>query len=86
MAVQQLPKLRVTATGGSLEGGATISVHMDDPMPLAEELLNMEVVDDVIDEDDLASHPLGDFLKRTLPQRSRKQRNAKRLLVVLHRT
>ena len=84
-ALQQFRGLRVLTTGGSLEGGATISIFMEEPIPLADELRNMGAIEEAISEDLLDSHPLGDFLKRAMPAPSSKKRDGQRILVVLKR-
>ena len=85
-AIQGIPHVRVLATGGSLEVGATIIVHMEDPVPLVDELKEAGAVEDAIEERLLDSHPLGDFLKHIVPPRQSKKKDREapeRVLVVL---
>jgi len=82
---QQFPDLRVLATGGSLEGGATISIFMEEPIPLTDELREMGTIEEAIEEELLDSHPLGDFLKQAMPARSSKRSETQRILIVLRR-
>ncbi|MEE9401025.1 MAG: hypothetical protein V3V32_03300, partial [Dehalococcoidia bacterium] len=85
ISLQQFPDLRVLATGGSLEGGATISIFMEEPIPLTDELREMGTIEEAIEEELLDSHPLGDFLKRAMPARSSKRSEIQRILIVLRR-
>ncbi len=84
-SLQQIADLRVVSTGGSLEGGATISLHLDQPMPLTDRLKSSGAIEEAIEEDMLDSHPLGDFLKRAMPLQASKKRDGDRILVVLKR-
>ena len=85
ISLQQFPDLRVLATGGSLEGGATISIFMEEPIPLTDELRAMGTIEEAIEEELLDSHPLGDFLKQAMPARSSKRSETQRILIVLRR-
>jgi hypothetical protein len=85
VSLQGFQNLRVLSTGGSLDIGATISIWMDEPFPLVDELKKLGTIDEAINEAELGSHPLGDFLKKALPVSSQKKRDGQRILVVLNR-
>jgi len=86
LSLQQLSDLRVLSMGGSPGGGTQISIQMGKPAPLVHSLRGMEVVEEAIDEEQLDSHPLGDFLKKAIPARpSKRPPEEQRILVVLKR-
>ena len=78
-----MDELRVVSTGGTLEGGATISLHLDQPIPLADHLKDFGAIEEAIEEDMLDMHPLGDFLKRAAPLQSSRKSDGPRILVLL---
>jgi vacuolar-type H+-ATPase subunit H len=85
LSLQQTPSLRVTSVGGSLDGGTQISVTMEKPVPLADVVRSIAVVEEAVEEEALDSHPLGDFLKKAIPARPSKRRDEQRILIVLKR-
>jgi len=85
ISLQRLPHTRVLSTTGSPYGATQISVFMERPAPLAEALRSINSVEEAIGEELLDSHPLGDFLKKALPEHISKRRDEKRILVVLKR-
>ena len=56
---------------------------MERPTPIIEALKNVAAVEEAISEELLDAHPLGDLLKKALPERVSKQHDEKRVLVVL---
>ena len=82
-SLQEMAQLRVLSTAGSLEGGATISVHLDQPIALADHLKDAAAIEEAIEEDMLDLHPLGDFLRRAMPVQLQKKREGQRIFVVL---
>ena len=83
-SLQRLPGLRILSLGGSPGSGTQISVTMDKPVPLDETLLKMDVVEEAIAEDLLDTHPLGDFLlKSILARQTKRSSGEQRFLVVL---
>jgi hypothetical protein len=49
-------------------------------------LRHVDSIEEAIDEELLDSHPLGDFLKKALPDRPSKGKEEKRVLIVLKRS
>jgi len=85
-SLQRLPDLRILSIGGSPAGGTQISVAMDKPAPIAESLREIEIVQEAIEEEMFASHPLGDILKKTMPaSQAKRPSEEQRVLVVLKR-
>ena len=85
-SLQRLPDLRILSIGGSPAGGTQISMMMDKPAPIAESLRRIDIVQEAIEEEMLASHPLGDILKKTMPGTPAKRPpDEQRVLVVLKR-
>jgi len=86
LALQQLSGLRVLSMGGSPGGGTQISIQVEKPLPLTDSLRGIEAVEEAIEEAQLDSHPLGDFLKKAMPARpSKRPLEEQRILVVLKR-
>jgi vacuolar-type H+-ATPase subunit H len=86
LSLQQIPSVRVLSTGGSPYGGTKISLTMGRPGPLADAVRELDVVEEAVEDKALDSHPLGDFLKKSLPKQHSKSRDEQRILVVLKRT
>jgi vacuolar-type H+-ATPase subunit H len=85
-SLHHLHGLRILSTGGSPGGGTQISIMMDKPTPLAENLNAMEVVEEAVEEELLDSHPLRDFLRNAMPSPATKRPpDTQRVLVVLKR-
>jgi vacuolar-type H+-ATPase subunit H len=85
-SLHHLHGLRILSTGGSPGGGTQISIMMDKPTPLAENLNAMEVVEEAVEEELLYSHPLRDFLRNAMPSPATKRPpDTQRVLVVLKR-
>ena len=83
--LQGIPGLRIMATGGSIESGATITVVTEEAMAMTEVLGKLPIVEDAVEEEFLDAHPMGDFLRQGLPKRSFSMRRkaVPRLLVLL---
>jgi len=86
ISLQRLPDLRILSIGGSPAGGTQISMMTDKPAPVAESLRRIDIVQEAIEEEMLASHPLGDVLKKTMPgSQAKRSPDEQRVLVVLKR-
>jgi len=82
--LQRLPDLRILSIGGSPAGGTQISMAMDKPAPIVESLRKMDAVQEAIEEEMFASHPLGDILKKAMPgSQAKRSPEEQRVLVVL---
>lgn len=85
-SLQRLPDLRILSIGGSPAGGTQISMAMDKPAPIVESLRKIDVVQEAIEEEKFASHPLGDILKKAMPgPQTKRSPEEQRVLVVLKR-
>jgi len=85
-SLQRLPGLRILSIGGSPGGGTQISIKMDRPTPIVENLAKIDVVEEAIEEELFDSHQLGDFLRSAMPgAQAKRSRDEQRILVVLKR-
>jgi F0F1-type ATP synthase membrane subunit b/b' len=78
-----LPGLRILSIGGSPGRGTHISVMMDKPESLAENLNAIEVVDEAVEEELLDSHPLRDILRKVMPSPVTKQPPDEQIVLVV---
>ena len=85
-SLQRLPGLRIISIGGSPGGGTQISISMDRPTAIVENLAQIDVVEEAIEEELFDSHQLSDFLKSAMPgAQAKRSRDEQRVLVVLKR-
>jgi vacuolar-type H+-ATPase subunit H len=85
-SLHRLHGLRIVSIGGSPGGGTQISITMDKPAPLAENLNAIDVVEEAVEEELLDSHPLRDFLRKVMPTPvTKRPPDKQRVLVVLKR-
>jgi vacuolar-type H+-ATPase subunit H len=82
-SLHRLPGLRILSIGGSPGGATQISVMMDKPESLAENLNAMEFVEEAVEEELLDSHPLRDFLRKVIPSPVIKQPPDKQIVLVV---
>jgi len=85
-SLQRLPGLRIVSIGGSPGGGTQISISVDRPTAIVENLAQIDVVEEAIEEELFDSHQLSDFLKSAMPgAQAKRSRDEQRVLVVLKR-
>jgi F0F1-type ATP synthase membrane subunit b/b' len=82
-SLQQSSNFHVLATSGSGDGSIKISIHMDKPVPLAESLRELGIIEEAIEEQTLESHSLGSFVRKALHTRLPKRHDEQRVLVLL---
>jgi hypothetical protein len=83
LMLQQFADLRVLSVDGSLDNGTQISIQMNKPISLIDQLRKMPIVLEVLDEDQIESHQFGGFIKKSIPTRSQKLQEEQRILVML---
>ena len=80
-ALRQVPGVRILGTGGSAGGGARMSLsfkEIADPLGM---LRDLPPVEEVVSEEQLAAHPLGEMLQKVAGKQPRTP--GKRLFVLL---